>query len=81
MTDEEVERKAGRAESLRTDKRFVEFYQEAIDDQVKVFLNADAAEVDIGEAHAMIRALTKLKARMDIATSRAKVVRGRKAKG
>ena len=75
---EEIEQKSSRAESLRVSKLFQEFYQEAVDDAVRVFVNADASADEIGEAHAIIRALTKLKSRMDRATSQAKVARKRR---
>jgi hypothetical protein len=72
--------KASRAEALRASKLFQEFHAEALADQVKTFSNADAKMEEIAEAHAMIRALGKLKAKMDRAVNAAKLERRNQGK-
>ncbi|AUQ64440.1 hypothetical protein [Phaeobacter inhibens] len=68
----EKTQKAGRAEALQVSKLFQEFHQETIDEQHKVFDNTDAKIEEIAEAHAMIRALGKMKAKMAKAVNDAK---------
>jgi len=55
-----IAEKAARAERLRTSSAFKEFYQEVVDEQSAVFANPAAKPDEISEAHAMIRALSKL---------------------
>ncbi|MCA0856159.1 hypothetical protein [Phaeobacter italicus] len=68
----ETIRKAERSEALRTSKIFDEFLCETIDEQTKIFQNADAKIEEISEAHAIIRALGKMKAKMAKAVNAAK---------
>lgn len=72
--------KAARAAALQGSKLFQEFHQEAVEDQMKIFSNADAKMEEIAEAHAMIRALGKLKARLAKAVNDAKLERGSQRK-
>jgi len=67
--------KAGRAEALQANKIFQEFHAEAVEEQLKIFENTDATMEQISEAHAMLRALGKLKAKMAKAVSAAKLER------
>ncbi|WP_291728776.1 hypothetical protein [Leisingera sp. F5] len=73
--------KATRAEALQASKLFQEYHQETVEEQVKIFENTDAKMEDTSEAHAMLRALGKLKAKMARAVTAAKLERRPKLKG
>ena len=72
--------KATKAEKLRTSEAFKTFLSEVVEQQLGVFKDASAKEDQIAEAHAMIRALDKIKAQMDRAVNDAKHVKRRQAK-
>ena len=75
-----VAEKAARAERLRASEDFKEFHQGVLDEQTAVFANPSAKPEEISEAHAMIRALSKLSDQMSRAVMAQKVERKRAAK-
>lgn len=59
--------KASAADKLRNNKAFQDFMQEVEDNQVKVFVTPDAKPEAIAEAHSIIRALSLIKGRLNVA--------------
>lgn len=73
----ETIKKATRAESLRVSKLFQEFHSDVFEAQVAVFRNPSSTEDERAEAHAMIRALDKIKAQLDRVITSAKMEKKR----
>ena len=76
----EVTQKADRAEKLQASETFNEFLAETTERQVAVFRDVASSEADRAEAHAMLRALDKIKAQIARAVSDGKIARKRAAK-
>jgi len=66
----EIRMKADEARRLKTDTSFLSFMQEVRDDQIKVFTDSVASDVEAREAaHGIICALNLIEMKLDAATT------------
>jgi hypothetical protein len=66
----EIRMKADEARRLKTDTSFLSFVQEVRDDQIKVFTDSAASDVEAREAaHGIICALNLIEMKLDAATT------------
>lgn len=72
--------KAARAKRLRADEAFQEFISEVLEDQKTVFMNAASDEARLAEAHAIVRAVSKIEAKLKAAETNARIEQKRKSK-
>lgn len=64
----EIRIKADEARRLKNDSAFSAFMQEVRDDQIKVFTDSTASDVEAREAaHGIIRALNQIEMKLDAA--------------
>lgn len=84
MTDEkteaEITKKARKAMSLRARTDFQAFIQEVRDAEIKVFAEESSTPEQIAEAHATIRTLGKISAKMTKAVNDEKHLKHRQQK-
>lgn len=73
--------KANDAKRLREDTAFLQFLENVREDQMRVFVESSAEDVTAREeAHAIVRALNKIRATLDAAVA-AETLLDRKQKG
>jgi len=66
----EIRMKADEARRLKTDTSFLSFMQEVRDDQITVFTDSAASDVEAREAaHGIICALNQIEMKLDAATT------------
>jgi len=79
-TDIRIE--ADEAKRLKKDTAFVRFMDDVRDDQMRVFANSEASDVDVREeAHAIIRALNKIEMFLDAAIAAEAMLDRKQRKG
>jgi hypothetical protein len=79
-TDIRIE--ADEAKRLKKDTAFVRFMDDVRDDQMRVFANSEASDVDAREeAHAIIRALNKIEMFLDAAIAAEAMLDRKQRKG
>jgi len=79
-TDIRIE--ADEAKRLKKDTVFVRFMDDVRDDQMRVFANSEASDVDVREeAHAIIRALNKIEMFLDAAIAAEAMLDRKQRKG
>lgn len=77
----EIRIQADEAKRLKKDTAFKQFVDDVRDDQMRIFANSDASDIDAREeAHAIIRALNKIEMFLDAAIA-AEAMLDRKRKG
>lgn len=77
----EIRMQADEAKRLKNDTAFKQFVDDVRDDQMRIFANSDASDIDAREeAHAIIRALNKIEMFLDAAIA-AEAMLDRKRKG
>ena len=77
----EIRIQADEAKRLKNDTAFVRFVDDVRKDQMMIFANSDASDVDAREeAHAIIRALKLIEGQLDAAVSAGRLL-DRKLKG
>ena len=73
---------ADEAKRLKKDTAFVRFMDDVRDDQMRVFANSEASDVDAREeAHAIIRALNKIEMFLDAAIAAEAMLDRKQRKG
>lgn len=79
-TDIRIE--ADEAKRLKKDTAFLRFMDDVRDDQMRVFANSEASDVDAREeAHAIIRALNKIEMFLDAAIAAEAMLDRKQRKG
>lgn len=79
-TDIRIE--ADEAKRLKKDTAFMRFVDDVRDDQMRVFANSEASDVDAREeAHAIIRALNKIEMFLDAAIAAEAMLDRKQRKG
>ena len=79
-TDIRIE--ADEAKRLKKDTAFLRFMDDVRDDQMRVFANSEASDVDVREeAHAIIRALNKIEMFLDAAIAAEAMLDRKQRKG
>jgi hypothetical protein len=74
----EIRINAEEAKRLKNDTAFVHFMQQVRDDQMRLFADSSASDVDVREdAHAILRAVNQIEIKLDAALA-AEVILDRK---
>lgn len=64
----EVRIRADEARRLKTDSAFLAYVQEVREDQIKIFTDSEASDVEAREAaHGIVRALNQIEMKLDAA--------------